>query len=114
MQKRPLYKAAAALMAVCAHFPCVAAPASAAPRVTVDELLSRALQESPVAKEIESEIASQRALGLQGGTLENPTVDAEVRIPTSYAADRGSDEIAVALSQPVRVSDFGVRQSQKS
>jgi outer membrane protein TolC len=107
---KPLYKAAVALMMGCAYFPLVAALASATPQVTVDELLDRALQESPVAKEIESKIASQRALGLQAGALENPTVDAEVRIPTSYAADRGSDEIAVSLSQPVRVSDLGVRQ----
>lgn len=110
MRKESPYRFALALMAVGSCLAMLATPVSAAPQVTVDEVLSQALQQSPVVKAIESKIAAQRALGIHAGTLENPAVDAEVRIPTSHAGDRGSDEVAVSLSQPVRASDFGVRQ----
>ena len=77
--------------------------------VHLQEVLERALSESPLVARIEASIASSRAAGLHNGSIENPTLDGEVRIPTSYDDRRGSDEIALAVSQPLRLSDFGAR-----
>jgi len=84
----------------------------ASPRnsVTISEVLDRALNESPLVASIEASIAEARAVGLTNGALENPTLDSEVRFPSSYREQRGADEVAVALSQPLRMSDFGPRR----
>ena len=76
---------------------------------TLAEVLDRALTESSVVKEIEARIANRRAAGVATSLVENPTLESELRIPVAYQDQRGKDEIAVSLSQPLRLSDFGAR-----
>jgi hypothetical protein len=76
---------------------------------TLEELLARALDESPLVKRIAAHTTQSRALGIETSTLENPTLDSEIRFPTSRGDSKGQNEIALALSQPMRVSDFGTR-----
>jgi cobalt-zinc-cadmium efflux system outer membrane protein len=87
----------------------IADPSPRKKLVTSADVLERALNESPLVTRIEASIALMRAEGLQNGTVENPVLDSEVRVPTSYGDQRGSDEVALSLSQPLRVSDFGAR-----
>ncbi|WKZ56861.1 MAG: TolC family protein [Bdellovibrionota bacterium] len=76
---------------------------------TLESVLQRALNDSPLVKEIERRTLLQQGEGIALGSLENPALDAELRIPTSYRESRGASEVTVALSQPLRWSDFGVR-----
>ncbi len=87
----------------------LALPSSLNAETTLDSVLDQALNESPMVKEIEVQIATQRSVGIATTTMKNAELDAEIRFPTSSGENRGSDEIAVSLSQPLRPSDFGAR-----
>jgi outer membrane protein TolC len=73
------------------------------------EVLTRALVDSPLVKEVAARDAERRLLGYETRTMANPTLDSELRIPESYRNERGDNEVAIALSQPLRPSDFGSR-----
>lgn len=84
---------------------------SAAPQtLSVQEVLSRALETSPLVAEVEARIAAERGSGLDLGRWSNPTLDSEVRIPSHTDGANDNNEVAVSLSQPMRISDFGLRQ----
>ena len=79
------------------------------PQVTVEEVISSALERSPLAKEIEARAVARKAEGLSIKTLENPELDAELKAPVAYSNGRGDNQIDVSLSQRIRPSDFGIR-----
>lgn len=78
--------------------------------VTLEEVLAYAIDQSPSVQEIESRIAQRRAEGIELSILKNPEVDSEIGFPVSYDEKRGSNEASVSLSQPLRLSNFGLRQ----
>lgn len=80
-------------------------------KVTYDSVLALALGESAIVKEIEAKIASNQALGIEIKNLSNPILDGETLVPLTDKDSQESNEFTLSLTQPLRVSDFGVRRS---
>jgi outer membrane protein TolC len=76
------------------------------PALSFEQFQLRVLQQSPLAQQIEAKFIADRAAGEALATLENPSLDSELRRPSS---SRDSHEVSIALSQPLRASDFGAR-----
>lgn len=79
--------------------------------IRFEALFEQALIKSPVLSDMRAQIQMQRGASITNSTLENPVLDAEIRKPHSPNGERGEDEIALSLSQPLRVSDFGSRST---
>jgi len=85
-------------------------PALAETDLSLDELLSSALANSPRYRDLLSAVAEKRAEAVATRTLPNPELEGEIRIvPGSNNA--GDNEYEITLSQPLKVSYFGVRNS---
>ncbi|NDC37722.1 MAG: hypothetical protein EBZ48_06680, partial [Proteobacteria bacterium] len=87
-------KAITAILVLCvgSYQPLAFADAPPVDSLSIEQVLDRALHESPMVARIEAAIASIRASDLQNRAPENPSVDSEVRVPNSYRAQRGSNE----------------------
>jgi cobalt-zinc-cadmium efflux system outer membrane protein len=77
--------------------------------VSYDSVLTQAFEHSPALKQIQSQLSSQKAEGLKLKTLENPEISVEVR-PFSAHSSGAEQEHEVAISQPLKLSNFGSRQ----
>lgn len=96
-------------LAVCFSFvgPAVAEQQSL---LTVDKIISLALENSPLVREIEARAREKMAEGIAVKTLENPVFDAELQGPLSNSRFFGDAPVDISLSQPLRPSDFGARE----
>lgn len=106
-----LFKTILSSIAMCALF--CASEVLAEPlreSTTLDEVMNIALQHSPLVARVGAEVAAQRAIGMEIQARENPTVDSEIRWPSPKGDDADANEVTVAVSQPLRLSDFGVRE----
>lgn len=78
-------------------------------KISMDDALRSALAKSPLVAEIERNYAFREADALEAGRLTNPTLDAEVALPRSWREERGTNEISVALTQPIKLSHGPLR-----
>lgn len=77
--------------------------------LTIDEVVAKALDSSPLVKEIEAARALRSADAFDSHTLSNPTFEAEGGVPTAWRDQRGDQEVSVSLVQPVRISQGKLR-----
>lgn len=77
--------------------------------LTIDEVVSKALDSSPLVKEIEAARALRSADAFDSNTLSNPTLETEVGVPTAWKDQRGDKEASVSLVQPFRLSQGKLR-----
>ena len=76
--------------------------------VTYEQVLRSALNNSPEAAKLDAAETEQLSEADEIKTKANPTLDSHIRVPV-----RSSDadtEVEIELSQPLRPSDFGLRQ----
>ncbi len=78
-------------------------------KLSMDDALRDALSKSPLVAEIERNYAFKEADALEAGRLSNPSLDAEVALPRSWRDERGENEIAVSLTQPIKLSHGPLR-----
>ena len=81
--------------------------------VSYEELRAHAFSKSPLISSIDASFADQLGDAIDTGLLQNPELELEALYPRSYPDDRGDNEYAVSLSQPLRLSDFGTRRTVK-
>lgn len=77
--------------------------------ISYDEVLQAALENSPFVAEIKAQSEKIRAEGVQLKTLNNPELSGEVR-PYVSQHNNLDEEYEIGLSQPLRLSSFGMRQ----
>ncbi len=77
--------------------------------VSYEDVLRHALSQSPAIREIDSELAERLADGIELSSFSNPEVEAEIRPAVASKGSADETETAVSISQPLRLSQFGVR-----
>ena len=79
--------------------------------LTLDEVLSLALKNSPEIKAVDAELANRLADAKQTGLLRNPEVG--VAFPQKFRRDDKPDDpvVTATLTQPFTIADFGYRQT---
>ena len=88
---------------------CVNVAFADARTLSMDEALREALAESPLVAEIEKNYAFKAADAIEASRLSNPSLDAEVAVPRSWHDERGGNEVAVSLTQPIKLSHGPLR-----
>lgn len=91
------------------HITGAAAAAQDRETISIDEVTALALDKSPLVAQLEAEEQTRIANGFEIRTLANPELDAELGVPVDWEEERGKNELEVALSQPVRLSDGALR-----
>ena len=78
-------------------------------QLTVDEIVTKALDASPIVKEIEASRAVRSADAFDAKALLNPTLETEHGVPSAWKEQRGDNETSVSLAQPFRLSHGTLR-----
>lgn len=86
------------------------APSAFAEEISLDALLSAALSNSPRYRELLSAVAEKRGEAVLTRTLPNPELEGEIR-PKSGSGNGAHNEYEITLSQTLKVSYFGIRNS---
>ena len=83
----------------------------ASPLLTLSEVLSLALENSPEIKAVDAELAGRLADAKQTGFLKNPEV--EITLPQKFRVSVKPDDpvVTAKLTQPLSIADFGYRQT---
>lgn len=96
-------------------FPVAAFPAAEESRqhevTTFEAILAHALSSSPLVKEIDATLAMRLADALDTRLRLNPQLSAVLGLPVQPAGAANRTQINVVLSQPIRPTDFGVREA---
>lgn len=79
--------------------------------LTFAEMRAYAFSHSRLVASIDAAYSQRLAEALEAGLLQNPELEAEALYPAAHTGQRGDNEFAVALSQPLRPGDFGTRQT---
>lgn len=82
--------------------------------LSLEDVRAAALGKSPVVAELDEKFAAQIADAVEARLLANPEMSSELRTPVAGKEPRGHTEVEVALTQPIRLSDFGARSSLSS
>lgn len=78
----------------------------------LDEVLQLALKSSPEIKRIDATLADKLAAATEAQILQNPELEVEGVVPSTKAKDfRLTPAYEVKLTQPFRLSHFGMRQT---
>lgn len=77
--------------------------------LSIDEVVKATLDASPIVKQIEAAFANRKADAFDAQTLTNPSLDAELGVPTGWKDTKGDNEISVSLSQPFKLSHGALR-----
>ena len=75
--------------------------------LSLEEVIKRSLAHNPAVKQIDFELAEKLAEAFEVGVLDNPEATAD----SLFEDGRGSPKWEIELEQPLRVSNFGARQS---
>lgn len=73
-------------------------------RVSIDDVVTAALNHSILVREIEATSASKKAEAFETRALPNPELATELAVPTSWEETRGRNELNVSIVQPLRLS----------
>ena len=79
-------------------------------RLELSTIVEYALTKSLKAKFIDNQNSEQEASAVNTELLSNPDLGIEYRAPTDYKTTRGANEYQISLSQPLKLSNFGLRE----
>lgn len=99
------------VVGLCAGVACWNAPTATADnsKLTIEDVVAVALDSSPLVRQIESSRRLRTADAIETKRLANPTLDAELGVPTEWKEQRGDNELSVSLTQPLRLSHGSLR-----
>ncbi len=96
------------LFFVTLNVPLVFAETSA---ISLEEVLLEALSKSPAVSSIDANFQQGISEAFSTELWKNPELSSSVNIPVSYQGEKGDSEVEVSISQPVRLSFFGLRSA---
>jgi outer membrane protein TolC len=79
--------------------------------VSFDEVLARALADSPEVKSIDRDLSVRLAEATDVRLLPNPELGASVGFPARPSGEADSSQVNVTISQPFRLSHLGLREA---
>lgn len=77
--------------------------------LSLEQLKIIALEKSPLAKQIDADFSKKLAESIKINLLPNPELNSELRIPEKSSGGKGDNEVDVSISQPFKLSNFGLR-----
>ena len=114
-QQAPITLTSICALLLCAVVLFCAKPGAAvepdASTLRYEEILAHAMTRSTAVRQIDAAFAASLADALEVELLPNPELEGEVGVPFSYPRERGVNPVTVGISQPLRLSYFGLREA---